>query len=77
MNLLQKMNAAEYKKLLDFKAIYPILGEDLIKALSEKIAPIQQRATITKQPTTRNAQHATSNQQPAIVTGKQIGRAHV
>ena len=41
MNLLQKMNAAEYKKLLDFKAIYPILGEDLIKALSEKIAPIQ------------------------------------
>ena len=36
MNLLQKMNADEFKKLLEFKATYPTLGEDLIKALTEK-----------------------------------------
>jgi len=36
MNLLQQMNAAEYKKLLDFKATYPTIGEELVKALSEK-----------------------------------------
>jgi len=41
MNLLQQMNAAEYKKLLDFKATYPTIGEELVKALSEKIVPIQ------------------------------------
>ena len=36
MNLLQKMNADEFKKLLEFKEKYPTLGEDLIKALTEK-----------------------------------------
>jgi hypothetical protein len=36
MNLLQKMNAKEFKQLLDFKATYPTLGEELVKALSEK-----------------------------------------
>jgi len=36
MNLLQQMNAKEFKQLLDFKATYPTLGEDLIKALTEK-----------------------------------------
>ncbi|NDG19239.1 MAG: hypothetical protein EB117_13330 [Betaproteobacteria bacterium] len=41
MNLLQKMNSAEFKQLLDFKATYPTLGEDLIKALGEKSFPIQ------------------------------------
>ena len=40
MNLLQQMNAAEYKKLLEFKEKYPTLGEDLIKALTEKIVVI-------------------------------------
>jgi len=40
MNLLQQMNAAEFKQLLDFKATYPTLGEELVKALSEKIVPI-------------------------------------
>jgi hypothetical protein len=41
MNLLQQMNAAEFKQLLDFKATYPTIGEELIKALSEKTVPIQ------------------------------------
>ena len=36
MNLLQQMNAAEYKKLLEFKEKYPIIGLDLVKALREK-----------------------------------------
>ena len=36
MNLLQKMNAKEFKQLLDFKATYPTLGEELVKALTEK-----------------------------------------
>jgi hypothetical protein len=40
MNLLQQMNAKEFKQLLDFKATYPTLGEELVKALSEKIVPI-------------------------------------
>jgi hypothetical protein len=40
MNLLQQMNAAEYKKLLEFKEQYPTIGEDLIKALTEKIVVI-------------------------------------
>ena len=40
MNLLEKMNAAEYKKLLEFKEQYPTLGEDLIKALTEKTVVI-------------------------------------
>ncbi len=40
MNLLEQMNAAEYKKLLEFKEQYPTLGEGLIKALTEKIVVI-------------------------------------
>ena len=36
MNLLEKINAEEFKKLLDFKAMYPTLGEELVKALTEK-----------------------------------------
>ena len=36
MNLLQKMNAKEFKQLLDFKATYPTLGEELVKVLTEK-----------------------------------------
>jgi hypothetical protein len=35
------MNAAEFKQLMDFKATYPTLGEDLIKALTEKSLTIQ------------------------------------
>ena len=35
MNLLEKMNAAEYKKLLEYKAKYPALGERLVHSLSE------------------------------------------
>jgi hypothetical protein len=34
------MNAAEYKKLLEFKEKYPTLGEELIKALTEKTVVI-------------------------------------
>ena len=40
MNLLEQMNAAEYKKLLEFKEQYPTLGENLIKALTEKTVVI-------------------------------------
>ena len=36
MNLLQQMNAKEFKQLLDFKATYPTLGEELVKVLTEK-----------------------------------------
>jgi len=36
MNLLEKMNAEEFKKLVEFKEKYQALGEDLIKALTEK-----------------------------------------
>jgi len=35
MTLFQKMNAAEYKKLLEFKAKYPATGERLIDSLSQ------------------------------------------
>jgi hypothetical protein len=35
MNLLEQMNAAEYKKLLEYKEKKPILGADLIKVLTE------------------------------------------
>jgi hypothetical protein len=41
MNLLEQMNAAEFKKLLEYKEKYPALGENLIKALTEKIVVIQ------------------------------------
>jgi hypothetical protein len=36
MNLLEKMNAEEFKKLLEYKKQYPTLGEELVKALTEK-----------------------------------------
>ena len=36
MNLLEKMNADEFKKLLEFKEKYPTIGEELVKALTEK-----------------------------------------
>jgi hypothetical protein len=35
MTLFQKMNAAEYKKLLEFKTKYPATGERLINSLSQ------------------------------------------
>jgi hypothetical protein len=41
MNLLEQMNAAEYKKLLEFKEKFPIIGLDLVRALTEKTFPIQ------------------------------------
>jgi hypothetical protein len=40
MNLLEKMNAEEFKKLLEYKEKYPTIGKDLIKALTEKIVVI-------------------------------------
>jgi hypothetical protein len=40
MNLLQKMNAAEYKKLLEFKAKYPATGEHLVHILSQTHSPL-------------------------------------
>jgi hypothetical protein len=40
MNLLQQMNAAEYKKLLEFKEKFPTIGEELVKALTDKIVII-------------------------------------
>jgi hypothetical protein len=40
MNLLEQMNADEFKKLLEFKEKYPAIGEGLIKALTEKIVVI-------------------------------------
>ncbi len=40
MNLLEQMNAAEYKKLLEFKEQYPIIGLDLVRALREKTVVI-------------------------------------
>jgi hypothetical protein len=36
MNLLEQMNAAEFKKLLEFKEKFPIIGLDLVRALTEK-----------------------------------------
>ena len=40
MNLLEQMNADEFKKLLEFKEKYPSLGEELVKALTEKTVVI-------------------------------------
>jgi len=40
MNLLEKMNADEFKKLLEYKEQYPTIGEELVKALTEKIVVI-------------------------------------
>lgn len=36
MNLLEQMNADEFRKLLEFKEKYPTLGLDLVRALTEK-----------------------------------------
>jgi hypothetical protein len=41
MNLLEKMNAEEFKKFLEYKEKFPIIGLDLVKALTEKTLPIQ------------------------------------
>jgi hypothetical protein len=41
MNLLEQMNASEYKKLLEYKEKYPTIGLDLVRALREKTVPIQ------------------------------------
>jgi hypothetical protein len=41
MNLLEKMNAEEFKKLLEFKEKFPTIGLDLVRALTEKTLPIQ------------------------------------
>jgi hypothetical protein len=40
MNLLEKMNADEFRKLLEYKEKYPAIGENLIKALTEKTVVI-------------------------------------
>jgi len=40
MNLLEQMNADEFKKLLEYKEQYPTIGEELVKALTEKIVVI-------------------------------------
>jgi hypothetical protein len=40
MNLLEKMNADEFKKLLEFKEKYPTIGGELVKALTDKIVII-------------------------------------
>jgi len=36
MNLLEQMNAEEFKKLLEFKEKFPTIGLDLARALTEK-----------------------------------------
>ena len=36
MNLLQKMNADEFRKLMEFKEKYPALGERLVYSLSQR-----------------------------------------
>jgi len=36
MNLLEQMNADEFRKLLEFKEKFPTIGLDLVKALTEK-----------------------------------------
>jgi len=41
MNLLEQMNADEFRKLLEFKEKFPTIGFDLVKALTEKTLPIQ------------------------------------
>jgi hypothetical protein len=35
MNLLEQMNAEEFKKLLEYKEKKPMLGADLVKVLTE------------------------------------------
>jgi hypothetical protein len=41
MNLLEKMNAEEFKKLLEYKEKFPTIGEDLIQELTVKSFPMQ------------------------------------
>jgi len=41
MNLLEQMNADEFKKLLEFKEKFPTIGLDLVRALTEKTLCIQ------------------------------------
>ena len=41
MNLLEQMNADEFKKLLEFKEKFPLIGEDLIQELTVKSFPMQ------------------------------------
>ena len=41
MNLLQKMNADEFKKLLEFKEKYPATGEHLVHILSQTHSPFR------------------------------------
>ena len=41
MNLLEQMNADEFKKLLEFKEKFPTIGLDLVRSLTEKSHPIQ------------------------------------
>jgi hypothetical protein len=41
MNLLEQMNADEFRKLLEFKDKFPTIGLDLVKALTEKTLSIQ------------------------------------
>jgi hypothetical protein len=41
MNLLEQMNADEFKKLLEFKHKFPTIGLDLVRALTEKTLCIQ------------------------------------
>jgi hypothetical protein len=41
MNLLEQMNAENFKKLLEFKEKFPAIGDDLVKALTEKRFVIQ------------------------------------
>jgi len=41
MNLLEQMNADEFKKLLEFKDKFPTIGLDLVRALTEKTLTIQ------------------------------------
>jgi len=36
MNLLEQMNADEFRKLLEFKEKFPTIGLDLVKALTDK-----------------------------------------
>jgi hypothetical protein len=41
MNLLEQMNADEFRKLLEFKEKFPTIGEDLIQELTVKSFPMQ------------------------------------
>lgn len=40
MNLLEQMNADEFRKLLEYKEKYPTVGLDLVRALTEKTLSI-------------------------------------